>query len=305
MVFLMTEEVVHPKPKLIGFADFIERHWKPLTFVGIILLLFGAGVLLFNQINTGAFMPRDFELTGGKQIEIALATTPDLSLIKSALPNASIELISGLRTTLLIETSVTANETEILATLNGLGISGDISVRTIGPVLGELFWRQTQMAIIAAFILMSFVVFILFRTFAPSSAVVLCAATDAIFALAILSLMGEQLSLPILAGVLMLIGYSVDTDIVLTTELLRSPGKEIPQRFRAAAKTGLTLTIAAIAALATMYFISGSIVIQQISGVLIIGLLCDIPSTWLTNGGILRWHLERKERKHKITSEAS
>jgi len=293
----MTEEVVHPKPKLIGFADFIERHWKPLTFVGIILLLFGAGVLLFNQINTGAFMPRDFELTGGKQIEIALATTPDLSLIKSALPNASIELISGLRTTLLIETSVTANETEILATLNGLGISGDISVRTIGPVLGELFWRQTQMAIIAAFILMSFVVFILFRTFAPSSAVVLCAATDAIFALAILSLMGEQLSLPILAGVLMLIGYSVDTDIVLTTELLRSPGKEVPARFRAAAKTGLTMSIAALAALTTMYFISGSVVIQQISGVLIIGLLCDIPSTWLTNGGILRWYLERKAKK--------
>ena len=295
----MTEEVAHPKPKLIGFADFIERHWKPLTFVGIILLLFGAGVLLFNQINTGAFMPRDFELTGGKQIELALATAPDLAAIKSALPNAEIELISGLRTTLLIETPVTANETEILSTLNGLGISGESSIRTIGPVLGELFWRQTQMAIIAAFILMSIVVFILFRTFAPSSAVVLCAATDAIFALAVLSLMGEQLSLPILAGVLMLIGYSVDTDIVLTTELLRSPGKEVPQRFRAAAKTGLTLTIAAIAALATMYFISGSIVIQQISGVLIIGLLCDIPSTWLTNGGILRWHLERKERKQK------
>jgi preprotein translocase subunit SecF len=109
--------------------------------------------------------------------------------------------------------------------------------------------------------------------------------------------MGEQLSLPVLAGTLMLIGYSVDTDIVLTTELLRSPGKEVPQRFRAAAKTGLTMSIAALAALTTMYFISGSVVIQQISGVLIIGLLCDIPSTWLTNGGILRWYLERKAKK--------
>jgi preprotein translocase subunit SecF len=301
----MTEDVAHPKPKLIGFADFIERHWKPLTFVGIILLLFGVGVLLFNQINTGAFMPRDFELTGGKQIEMILNSTPDMSAVKSALPEFSVDLISGLHPTLFVEGSVAANETEILATLNSLGISGESSIRTIGPVLGELFWKQTQMAIIAAFILMSIVVFILFRTFAPSMAVVLCAATDAIFALAVLSLMGEQLSLSVLAGTLMLIGYSVDTDIVLTTELLRSPGKEVPARFRTAAKTGLTLSIAAIAALAAMYFISGSVVIQQISGVLIIGLLCDIPSTWLTNGGILRWYLERKERKHKLTSEAN
>jgi len=285
--------------RIDGAANFVDRHWKPLTFVGIIILLFGACVLASNQFTVGTFMLRDFELTGGKQIEIALAATPDLSAIKDALPGTSVSLVSGLRTTLLIETPVTANETEILSTLDSLGISGDSSVRTIGPVLGELFWRQTQMAIIVAFILMSVVIFILFRTLAPSSAVVLCAATDAIFALAVLSLMGEQLSLPVLAGVLMLIGYSVDTDIVLTTEFLRSHGKDVPHRFRAAAKTGLMLTIAALAALTAMYFISGSIVIQQIAGVLIIGLLVDMPCTWFTNAGILRWYLERREKKQK------
>lgn len=301
----MSDEPQHAAPKrLSSMADFIDRHWKPLTFVGIIILLFGVGVLALNQLNLGTFMPRDFELTGGKQIELALAAAPDMSAIKAALPDASVELISGLRTTLLIEAPITANETEILSTLADLGVSGESSVRTIGPVLGELFWRQTQMAIVVAFILMSIVVFILFRTFAPSSAIVLAALTDAVFALAVLSLMGGQLSLPALAGVLMLIGYSVDTDIVLTTELLRSPGKEVPARFRAAAKTGLTLTIAALAALTAMYLISGSVVIQQIAGVLIIGLLADIPATWFTNAGILRWHLERKERKHKITSES-
>lgn len=290
---------------LIALADFVERHWKPLTFVGVVLLLFGAAVLGFNQLTTGAFMPRDFELTGGKQIELALATAPDMASVRAALPDVSVSLISGVKPTLLVEGPVTANDTQILAALSGIGVSGDSSVRTIGPVLGELFWRQTQIAIVAAFILMSIVVFILFRTFAPSSAVVMAAITDAVFALAVLSLMGEQLSLAVLAGVLMLIGYSVDTDIVLTTELLRSPGKEIPQRFRTAAKTGLTLTIAALAALGTMYAISGSLIIRQIAGVLLIGLVADIPSTWLTNAGILRWYLERKAKKEsKITSSA-
>ena len=282
---------------LAGFADFIDRYWKPLTFVGIVILLFGAGVLLYSQLSTGSFMQRDFELTGGKRIEMILDAVPDLDAIKSALPDAVVSLTSGLHPTLLVEMPVTANETAILSALDELGVSGESSVRTIGPVLGELFWRQTQLAIVVAFVLMSIIIFVLFRAFAPSSAVVLAALTDAAFVLAALSLMGVQLSLPILAGVLMLIGYSVDTDIVLTTELLRSPGKEVPQRFRAAAKTGLTLTVTALAALSMMYLISGSLVIQQIASVLIIGLLIDIPSTWLTNAGILRWHLERKEKK--------
>lgn len=279
-------------------ADFVDSHWKSLTFIGVAILIFGIIVLANNQLTTGAFMQRDFELTGGKQIEIIVSQIPDITQIKSALPGVSVSLISGVDKSLLIEAPVTANETEIFSVLTGLGITGDSSIRTIGPVLGELFWKQTQLAIIAAFIMMSIVVFILFRTFAPSSAIVLCAATDAVFALAVLSLMGEQLSLPILAGTLMLIGYSVDTDIVLTTELLRSPGKEVSQRFRMAAKTGLTLTIAALAALGTMYMISGSITIRQIASVLILGLLADIPCTWLTNGGILRWYIQRKEKKH-------
>ena len=280
-----------------GFVDFTDRHWKPLTFVGIIILILSAGVLAMNLVNTGSFMERDFELTGGKQIEIALNGTHDINVVRAALPGALVSIVSGLQQNLLVETDVTANETEIFATLNSLGISGSHSIRTIGPVLGELFWRQTQIAIIAAFILMSVVVFILFRTFTPSATIVFCAITDAAFALAVLSLFGTQLSMAVLAGTLMLIGYSVDTDIVLTTEVLRGSRKDVSRHIRTAAKTGLTLTIAALAALGTMYMISGSIVIREIALVLIIGLLADIPTTWLTNGGILRWYIERKERK--------
>ncbi|MEM7813571.1 MAG: hypothetical protein QW548_01585 [Candidatus Aenigmatarchaeota archaeon] len=284
------------RPVAQALADFVERRWKPLTFVGIIILLFGVSVLLANQVNTGSFMPRAFELTGGKQIEIVLVAEPDMSVVKSALPDVSAKLIGGAQPILVIEAPLAANETQILAKLADKGISGESSVRTIGPVLGEVFWKQTQTAIIVAFALMSVVIFVLFRKLAPSVAIVTAAMTDAVFALAMLSMLGEQLSLPVLAGVLMLIGYSVDSNIVLTTELLRSPGKEVPQCFRAAAKTGLTLTVAALAALGAMYVISGSLVIRQIAGVLIIGLLADIPATWLTNAGILRWYLKRKRK---------
>jgi preprotein translocase subunit SecF len=86
----------------------------------------------------------------------------------------------------------------------------------------------------------------------------------------------------------MIIGYSVDTDIVLTTNMLRGGG------VRSAMKTGLTMSAAAIAAFFAMYAISGSIVLQEMALVIILGILVDIPATYLANAGILRMWMERK-----------
>ena len=91
---------------------------------------------------------------------------------------------------------------------------------------------------------------------------------------------------------LTLIGYSVDTDILLTTEVMkRNRDDGITKGIRSAMKTGLTLTLTTLVALSAIYLISGSFVLDQIAIVLIIGLAIDIPTTWLTNTGILRRYL--------------
>jgi preprotein translocase subunit SecF len=276
---------------------FIDRHWKPLALVTIVIFVLSSGVLVRNQLATGSFMQRDIDLSGGKQISIELDSQPDLAAVRAAFPEASVQLVTGLKSTLVVEVAADVDEEIILSGLRGLGIDGEVSTKEIGPLLGEIFWKQTQLAIIVAFILMAVVIFILFRSLVPSVAILLAALTDITFALAVLHLVGTKLSLAVLAGALMLIGYSVDTDIVLTTELLKTKGKHVSERLRAAMKTGLTLTLTALAAVLAMYFVSGSEIIQQIALVLLIGLAIDIPSTWLTNAGILRWWVQRKEAK--------
>jgi len=278
--------------------SFLEKRWKPLALITIVVFIASSGILAYNQVTTGSFMQRDIDLSGGKQISIELASSPDLAAVRGALPGTNVQLISGIKPTLVIETVADADEQEILSSLASIGISGEVSTRTIGPLLGEVFWKQAQLAIVLAFILMAIVIFILFRSPVPSLAVMLAALTDITFALAVLHLFGVKLSLAVLAGALMLIGYSVDTDIVLTAELLKTKGKDVSERIRAAMKTGLTLTLTALAAIIAMYFVSGSEIIQQIAVVLLVGLAIDIPSTWLTNAGILRWWIQRKEKKH-------
>jgi len=65
-------------------------------------------------------------------------------------------------------------------------------------------------------------------------------------------------------------------------------------------KTGLTFTTTTLVALFAMYFVSGSIIIEEIALVLIIGLIIDLPATWMANVGILRAWLERRNRKRGI-----
>lgn len=71
---------------------------------------------------------------------------------------------------------------------------------------------------------MAIVVFIVFRQVVVSLLVVLCALADILTAAASMNLTGVQLSLGTVAALLMLIGYSVDTDILLTMRVLKRKG---------------------------------------------------------------------------------
>lgn len=153
---------------------------------------------------------------------------------------------------------------------------------------------------------MGIVVFIIFRTFVPSVAVLISAFADIAFAAAMMDVFGIVLSLGTVAALLMLIGYSVDTDILLTTRLLKRKG-ELGDKIKDAMKTGLTMTTTTLAALIALFLVSsGSYlvstftridIIRDISVVLIFGLIADIINTWMTNVGILKWYIEKTGRK--------
>jgi len=56
----------------------------------------------------------------------------------------------------------------------------------------------------------------------PSSCVILAAVSDIISTIAVTNLLGLKMSTAGIAALLMLIGYSVDTDILLTTKVLKT-----------------------------------------------------------------------------------
>jgi len=273
-----------------------ENYWKLWMVIPIIMLVLSLAVLLNNVATTGFILQRDVELSGGKMITLEVTDAIDLGKIQEQMPGAVIHLTQGATSSLLIQIPYDADENAAIEKISHIAtIVGQPTVRSVGPVLGDLFWKQTQIALMTAFLLMAIFVFILFRNPVASSMVILAATTDILATMAILSILGVNLSLAVLGALLMIIGYSVDTNILLTSTLLKSRKEEIPVRLASGVKTAITMLMTIMAALLAIFFVSGAFVLEQIALVLIIGTLMDMPTTWLGNVGWLRWWMARKK----------
>ncbi len=272
--------------------------YKALIIIPIILLLFSVGVLVNGYLQTGEWFQRSIELKGGSMIELQLSERIDVISIESSLSDKfplSMRELSGLGGYgIVIEVGPETDPQQVLSELGAFGVdTSQPSIQTIGPSLGESFWGQAQIAVILAFIFMGGIVFFLFRKIVPSLAVMSCAVADILVTLAFMQLFGIDLSLAGFASILMLIGYSIDTDILLTTRIMKGMG-EMKDRHKSALFTGLTMSVTTLGALSSLLIFGLSPIISQIATVLIIGLSVDVLFTWLQNSVLIRWYCERR-----------
>lgn len=172
----------------------------------------------------------------------------------------------------------------------------EISTSYIGPTMGEDLQRQARNALIIAFVGMTIVVFIAFRSPLPSFVVILSALSDMVMALGFMVLFSVQLELGTVAALLMVIGYAVDSNILLTTKLLKRRGS-LKDKVRGAMSTGITMTLTTIAAVVSLLLISTHPVLDAIAVVLLFALCADLMNTWMLNTGILTWHLKKRGRR--------
>jgi preprotein translocase subunit SecF len=144
------------------------------------------------------------------------------------------------------------------------------------------------------------IVFILFLTYLiespPSIAVIFAAFADIVMALTIVDFLGIKLSAAGIAAFLMLIGYSVDTDILLTTRALKKREGTLNQRIYGAFKTGILMTLTGLVAVLPAFFIVTGLPdsFRQIFLILALGLGADIINTWMANASIIKLYCNKK-----------
>ena len=291
----------------MSLETFYEKHYKKLMLFSYLILLLSITFLGYKYATTGDFIERDISLKGGVSVTLYNENL-NLQEIKDYLKEnvkdfsvrALTDVNTGKQTGLIIEV---ADITELqLKTLLENKIKNvnfdnkdeyDPSVTT--AQFGENFYKGLMLALLFSFIFMSIVVFIAFRTFIPSVAVILAALTDILAAVVVIDLLGIKLSAAGIVAFLLVIGYSIDTDILLTTRLLKRR-EEGPfyERLKHSITTGLTMTFAAMAALIVGYFVAIPQELKQIFLIITIALFFDIIATYAGNAGILIHYCKKK-----------
>ncbi|AAB99256.1 TPA: protein translocase subunit SecF [Methanocaldococcus jannaschii] len=278
------------------------KDYKVSIAIPIALLILSILLIGFKGI------PKSIDITGGTEITIKVNENMDITPLKESLNGIAevkkLESADGYYIVIRCkneDVDIVKQKIKEFFHVDSLD-KLNYSEKTIGATLSSKFFEEGFKAVGFAFMFMAIVVYLYFRNPVPSGAIILSALSDIIMALGAMSLLGIELSSATIAALLMVIGYSVDSDILLTTRVLKRLTKSFDETVKEAMKTGLTMTLTTITAMLILLivvklFIPVADILANIATVLILALIADIINTWLLNAGILKYYITEYRAK--------
>lgn len=280
-----------------------DKHYKKLLLIPLALLIFAAVIFSVKYAQTGDFINRDVSLKGGvsANIDLPSLTKADMeSYLGIKYKDYDVRELTDFSTRenlgLIIDVADT-NEAELTKYLSAkykIVANENYFVTETGSTFGQSFYKDLMVAMLFAFLFMAITVFVIFRTFAPSMAVIACAFTDIIVTIALTSLIGIKLSPAGIITFLLITGYSIDSDILLTTRMLKSKSGDLYQRIWSSMKTGVSMTTTTIVAVSIGFLASSSPVLKQMFGIIFIAMIIDIIATYAGTCCLLVWYCKKK-----------
>ncbi|WP_224448587.1 protein translocase subunit SecF [Haloprofundus salilacus] len=281
-------------------VDYTRYTNRQLAAVPLAVLALALLVIAVTFATTGAPVALGTEFSGGTEVRLAV-DAPDgqaEQVIQRAF-DADIESIQSVPSdgTYVVTFGPDTDPAQLEQTVENPpnDAAQRLEIQSLSTVSASFAGDSQRLAlggVGVAFLGMSLVVFALFRTFVPSIAVVVSAFSDVVIPVALMNLLGIELSLGTVAALLMLIGYSVDSDILLNDHILRRSGDFYESTYRAM-RTGVTMTLTSLAAMIVMTITATLFGIQLLSAIgiiLVFGLTADLMNTYLLNLSLLRWY---------------
>ncbi|RLM56500.1 protein translocase subunit SecF [Halobellus sp. Atlit-31R] len=280
-------------------VDYTRYTNRQLAAIPLVVLAVALLVIAGWYVMTGSPVNQGIAFTGGTEVQVAIdgpqsAAEEQIRQAFSAEPE-SIRAVPAQSVYVVTFQSESGSGAVGATELERQAEAAGLDVRSISSVSAS-FGSNTQGLALGglgvAFLGMSVLVFAMFRVFVPSVAVVISAFSDIVIPLALMNVLGIELSLGTVAALLMLIGYSVDSDILLNNHILRRSGDFYESTYRAM-RTGVTMTLTSITAMIVMTITAtlfGIQLLAAIGTVLVFGLAADLMNTYLLNLSLLRWY---------------
>ncbi|HET9634742.1 MAG TPA: protein translocase subunit SecF [Gemmatimonadaceae bacterium] len=219
--------------------DFI-RWWKVMAAITIAFIVLGLGSLAIKPLNLS------IEFTGGTLLQLEFAKPPDVGEMRAALDNAGIHGAEIQQFGTNREFTIRAQEqAQVAAQASGATTIaqriqsvlkqrfGDNNVtvkrtEAVGPRVGEELARGAVIAILLSFLITLVYLSIRFE-WRFALAAVIATSHDVFTTVAFLKLMHLEISLTVVAGLLTVLGYSLNDTIIIfdrVRENLRKGRKE-------------------------------------------------------------------------------
>ncbi len=186
---------------------------------------------------------------------------------------------------------------KLISSLSSSISNSDMKLEEVSPALSRLFVSKVLNIALISALLAIVVVFLIFRTFIPSFAVLVGATSDIIMALGAMAFFGIPLTLASFVTLMTLAALSLDTDMMLTIKTVKRREGTPRERAYDAFRTGFAMTTTVIVAFAILMFLGMYTHIPtyyQIGSVAVAGLIGDLIATWCLNSVLVLWYLEGK-----------
>jgi preprotein translocase subunit SecF len=291
--------------------DFIgKRRWAYLASATFILISL-ASIVTKGGLRYG------IDFAGGTLVQLRFDQPTSIDRIRNALDRLGVgesviqefgdarEFVLRLPLAERAPADVAAQVQGTLATDNTLGTATIRRVEFVGPQAGrDLQWQALQAV---AWSIVGILLYIALRfDFKGGVAAIVATGHDVLVCLGAMSLTDREMSLPVLAALLTIIGYSVNDTIVAYDRVRENRGKLGPrtEAFASQMNTAInqTLSRTVLTALTTFFatlvlFLFGGKVLEDFAFVLTVGVVTGTYSTvYIAGGLIVDWTAWRQGR---------
>ncbi len=302
--------------------NFIGRR-RLAYLLSAILMVIGLGTLAVRGLHY------DIDFTGGTLVQVRFEQPPTVAVIRAGLARIQLgesiiqkfgddrEYIVRLPLTTANPEELTKRVTGALAQEASLGKFDIRRVEFVGPQVGRDLQLQAIYAVLFGLGGILLYVAWAFKSLKGGVAAIVAVFHDMVICLGALSLTGREFSLPVLAALLTIIGYSVNDTIVAYDRLRENRGKysQKGKSFAEQLNDAINQTLSRTVLTAVTTFLSGVIllafggkVLEDFAFVLVIGVLTGTYSTIYIAGAIIvDWTLAvegRVGRRKKAVAKA-
>ncbi len=292
-------------------VDFYLENYRKMVLIPIIfIIIFGSVILIYFNAH-GVLVNEDISLRGGISATINTNQTINVNSISNEISNAfpgaqvAVSTLYAPFTSKIDGYSIEINKnvnitkfTDLLSSILGMKLnSNNLSIDFVSPVLATSAVYDAIILLIIAFLLVAFVSIIYFRNPTQTFSNVISIISDIINVVGVMDLLNIPFSTASIAGILMLMGYSADRNIILATNILKRKEGTIKYRLLHTIKTSLTMDAAAFFTFLVLFLGTNNVIIHNIATILIIGLLFDDFTVWILNGSIQLYGIKYKHVK--------